>query len=205
MPETSGRPFTRLDASVLAVAFGLGIAWAWLECPTLVPLYDGSKFLPPNRVRLAFHLLSTALAPSTLMVAMLGFRRPRSGSRSRFRLPGVAACVAASLVLLGEVAQYPVWIATMRLEINHLWENTRNNVIQMPVRRNAFGLDSLAGAVAHGMGPHAGLAVLGVLLAYRAARLPSADPCWLDRIGLGLGAFWVASTIGFLVRPIGWE
>jgi hypothetical protein len=222
MTETPRRPLTWLDAFLLAVAFGLGIAWARLECPILVHIYDESNYKDPNRVHidhspkflepgslhLVFHLLSTALAPSTWMVAMLGFRRSCSGSRSRFRLPGVAACVAASFVLLGEVAQYPVWIATIRNEIQRL-VNDRGpryvNVNALPVRRTAFGLDSLAGAIAHGMGPHAGLAVAGVLLAYQAARLPSASPCWLNRIGLGLGAFWVASTIAFLARPIGWD
>jgi hypothetical protein len=211
MSQVPERPLTRLDASLLGIALALGIAWSWASWPILQHIYvRGPGFYRSkpveNPVLLALHLASTVLTPPTWLVVVLAIRSPRPGRWRRcFRQPGVAACVGASAVLLAEVARFPVRLVTLYGELTRFQGHVRNNIVQYPRMPDGLGYRVLVGSIAHDLGPHAGLAVLGVVLAFWSARIPTDGSSWIDRLGRVLAACWVALAIGFLVRPTGWE
>jgi hypothetical protein len=143
--------------------------------------------------------------PPTLVVALLGFVGPRDLWRSRRRTVGEAACVAASVVLLAELAYFPIRMATLYAELTRLQGDGRNNIVQYPIaypfwRPNRMSIWATIGAIPFDVGAHAGLAVVGVLLAFWFARIRPTNSTWLDRLGRILGAFWVAVAVGFLAR-----
>jgi hypothetical protein len=208
MPQEQERPYTSLDAAMLTGAFALGLAWAWAANPLLDAIYGDNYFHYQPRWSIhspyiSLNLFSTTLLPLTLMVVAVRLRRPRP--RLAFRQPGVAACVAASVVLLAGIARYPVRQATLFAELTRVQGDAYTNIVQFPKHRDFSGFLSLVGAIVHGVGQSAGLAVAGVFLAYWAAQIPSTGPSWIDRLGRLLGVFWIIVALGFLATPMAWE
>jgi hypothetical protein len=213
MTETLERRFTGLDACLLAGSLALGIGWARVSCPIVVHIYVGDfgqsmlDLSPPLAFFLVgLHMASIALMPPTLVLALLGFVGPREARRSSRRTIGVAACMAASAVLLAELAYFPIRMATLYGELTRIQFNTRNNIVQYPRDYpfwppNHTSIWSTIGAIPFDVGAHAGLAVIGVLLAFWFAKVAPTGSTWLDRLGRILGAFWVAVAVGFSVRP----
>ncbi len=168
------RQFTLLDAMILIVAFAA-------VCPASRQIlektfrsypmpYEGFFDFWRGAAGTASMGLAPILGSLTIALTALQWRRPRLTWRMRGRAPGLAACAAASLVLVVEAAL-------------GLDPEANGSLIDFPLWWLPFAPRNAGGAVA---GAWLAVAVSG----RRPWRRDS-----LDRAGIVLGACWVLSYI----------
>ncbi len=213
MNDPTARRLTALDAIFIVSACGLGAFWASQTIPILVHLatsdFNGPfmelKFATYSSfaydsvlLRRSLHAFAAFLAPPTVALLVLRFRRPRPPIRRCFRQPGALACGAAAMCLCLEVVNHFLNL-TIRFNTTRLSNDlSARYLLFAPKMSHA----SILGAVAFGMGETPGLAVAGAYLALRAAGLWRSERSWLDRSGRALGWLWIILALAFAVLPL---
>jgi hypothetical protein len=207
------RRFTTVDALVLLAALSLGVAWMF-EARTLLISFAtadgllrrpqdplGGFFAPLYFVvlRRSLHGLAAFFAPLTFALCMLRLRQPRPTLAQCLRGPGASACAVAAIVLLLEVANYFLDLASRFFDVSML----SNSIESYAKGMRLAGLTLLNG-LAFSIGQAPGLAVAGAYLALWSSRLWRSETTWIDRAGRALGWFWIITAVAFIVLPP-WE
>jgi hypothetical protein len=216
--ETTDRPpperrFTTVDALVLLAALSLGVTWT-IEARTVLISFataDGlfrgplpplaSLFAPLTFVviRRSLHPLAAFFAPLTFALSILRLRQPRSSLAHCLRRPGASACAVAAIVLLLEVVNCFLDLATRFSDVCMLG----NSIHSYANARILSGL-TLFSSIAFSIGESPGLAVAGAYLALWSSRLWRSESTWIDRAGHALGWFWIITAVAFILLPR-WE
>jgi hypothetical protein len=178
--KTECRPFRLSDAMILIAALGVGfglLAFSLRLDPHAVFPINFSSFLSfvGSICFDAVQVIPPLAAPLTAAILVLGLRRPRLPLRRLRRSPGLVGCFVALVFLtlggavttIGAASQHRFFSGTL-LE---------------------FIFDVLNNAPASEVG-------LWVFITWTTLLISGCwrpSPCWLDRLGRGLGAFWIAA------------
>jgi hypothetical protein len=177
------RRFSTVDALVLLAALSLGFAWMFEARTLLISFATADGLLrPPLRplptffaplyfvvLRRSLHGLAAFFAPLTLALCMLRLRQPRPSLALCLRRPGTSACAVATIVLLLEVVNYFLDLASRFFDVCLL----TNSIASYAKGMRLAGLTLLNG-MAFSIGQAPGLAVAGAYLAL--CRRSSGDP-----------------------------
>ena len=184
------RRFTLLDAMILvaAVAVGLVLARTWSHYAVMQATFHSGFDLPnrfwsrlvPVSYSVVEHWPVVAAATPALLLLRLG--RPRPPRRRRFAPPGMAACVAATVVMSLAVAAR---VASTLLHASSLNRSGSpfDEIDRMNLALNALG--SLSPMVV-------GFGVAAVWAAMAVARPGRPERNWIVRAGIVLGFLWLA-------------
>jgi hypothetical protein len=164
------RVFTLLDAMVFVAATAVGLA-VIRTCSPVYYTWQYTPIPPPTWVNwssVVFSHWSFYLSPLpaawALAVLILRLRAPRPTLHRVFRQPGLVASCAVVLCVLAGVAHY---LADLHRPSYHEW----------PFEYTTYSAGCAVGAV---------WLVLWLGGRWRAER------SWIDRLGRGLGAYWIS-------------
>jgi hypothetical protein len=213
MDDPTRRRLTALDAILIISAFGLGIFWASQTIPILGHLAANDDNGPFKSLKLtshssfayhdlllqrSLHTFAAFLAPPTVALLVLRFRRPRPPISRCFRQPGAMACAAASMSLCLEVFNQFLNL-TIRFNTTRLSDDLATQYLVFAPR---IPYASILGGIAFGMGESPGLVVAGAYLALWAAGLWRSERSWLDHTGRALAWLWIIMAQAFIVLPL---
>ena len=159
------RPFSILDGMILVAAIAAGLVLAR-------SIFSDALRVPHNPMW-ASRPISYFLLPWTLAVVPIRLRSPRPSLRRLMVQPGMAACVAVSVVTAIDVASWGIYWATLD---------------------SPNATDMLAGYW-RGHSHHLGLAVAASWLSLVFGRFWRAERGWIDRLGRLLGLLWLLTLM----------
>jgi hypothetical protein len=142
----------------------------------------------------------------TPAIAVPGLRRPRLPRRRLFRRPGMAACAAATPVLVGVIVghvlmrAWAVWTAQAILAVWTMSPVSPGSIAgpATPVQQFQFKLGSIVTDAAY-----AEDAIAGAWLIMALGGWWRPERGWIDRLGRALGAAWlVLMAVGFVAGCI---
>jgi hypothetical protein len=196
MHTRPSRRCTLVDAMTLVAATALGLSL--VRAYTLEILNVDMTLYPLiPRVLLGIWVRIVASLPMPAMwsiaVFALGLRQPRPPLRRLLRRPGFVAAGAVTLVAAIRLAGFLVLIARTvgnRFLILGQWaveSFTMTVSFRGPVRVTTIHATAYFGSSAMGIS----LAVAAAWLLLAASGRWRSEPDWLDRLGRGLGTFWI--------------
>ena len=179
-------------ALIAATAIGLSLARTY----SLAVLHNDLKpnpFLP--RVMWAY-MLAVLPVPALWSIALFGLslRRPRPDWRRLIRRPGFVACGAVTLVSLIRLLGFLTLVVrtlgnpycTTYVRAGEIFSVTVS--YPGPVNVATVCISSLCNVSSSG---RSGQAVAAAWLLLVASGRWRSEPAWLDRLGRGLGAYWI--------------
>jgi hypothetical protein len=167
MPTSRDRRFTIIDAMILIAAVATGMAWR-----------RAAGFPASRQLNLAVVERWTEGTVAFLTLTWIGLRmrRPRPTFRHLIRQPGSAMCFASAAVMLAT-----------------LFEGLVDIAFRLPNPKRFASTNYYVGTIdrAFPSSPYAGPAALGVLLILLASGRGRRGRGWIERMGQGLGAYWI--------------
>ncbi len=182
MRGTCGRRFNVADALILIAATALAIAATRTEFVWPVPSEPPRSYSAwLNWIRWCLYLVSYFVATWSMAFLILRLRQPRPALRRLVRQPGMVACTAASVVLgirlinlltVGCVVGIDLSKPTGWDYVSSMWTGDESVLIPSEI----------------------GCAVAAAWTIQIIGGRWRPEPCWIDRAGRLLGAFWIATT-----------
>ncbi len=211
------------DAMLAIAATAIGLAWAqaewepiqafaghFAERPSYAKWFLGDRPL----YQLARAVIKDGLLVATAMacpwMVLLLFRGRRGGGHGRFwraRRPGAVACLAATFVLIFELAHQALMpVAAIHLVLFQTEDPPHARYLGWQFDTfdslgNRSPMGDPLGTALIGMSRHAGLVVAGAWLALILAGAWRPEPSWIDRAGRTLGWFWIVAALAFIMIP----
>jgi hypothetical protein len=184
------RRFTLFDAMALvaAVAVGLVLSRTWAYYAQKEATYHSGIYMPSRFwaavVPVTYSIVKfwPVVAATTPALILLRLRRPRPPRRRLFAPPGVAACVAASVVMVFEVGERVLSRLVFTASLN-TGTNRFDEIDAMNLAMGALG--PLSSTVV-------GFGVAAVWVAMTLAGRWRPERSWIDWAGRALGFLWLA-------------
>jgi hypothetical protein len=175
------RRFSLSDAMILVAATAMGLGGILTYSPdyytwSYAPI-PPSPWLAWSSVVLAHWAFYVSPLPAawTLAALVLGLRSPRPPLHRLMRQPGAVAGSAATMLILIGVVHYLLDLH------NPSWH-------EIPFEYTSFSVGSGVGAA---------------WLTLALSRRWSPEPSWVDRLGRGLGVYWIAMVPIIILRTYG--
>jgi hypothetical protein len=184
MGPTIPRKFTLLDAMVFIAATGIAFV------PIRLFLWENWRFpeelSAPEIWRTALEV-NVSLIPLALslsvVVSLLGMKKPRPNLRRVYRKPGIAACIVAVVYSILSLLGYAVFLRFSHALDRGIFDD--KNSVMLWIRIGMQPMFLVGGAVASIW------IVMGLGGTWRA------DPSWIDRAGRALGIYWITTSVFF--------
>jgi hypothetical protein len=197
MRSSQSRRCTLLDvmALIAATAVGFSLARTYSQA-VLGNDLKPYPFLPRVLLTIWAYLLAILPVPAMWSIAVLGLslRRPRRDLRRLTRQPGFVACGAVTLVsairLMGFLTLLARTLGNRFYTMSIAVGDTFSVTVSYPGPVNSATVYNSAYFASSAFGMSMAVAAAWLLLTV-SGRWRS-EPAWLDRLGRGLGAYWIA-------------